>query len=115
MAGPYVGSLKLTSGQVLRVYQAATVAVGTYLPVEINGDAVSTSPTDFKVTTKCTAYDFITANTAGIFELVADGRQTGFMVVTDSSQAGTSIRTPLNIPLSPGVKYMLLERVTGAA
>jgi len=115
MAGPYVGSLKITSGQVLRVYQAATVAVGVYLPVEINGDATSTSPTDFKVTQKCTIYDFITSNTAGIFELIADGRQTGYMVISDASQAATSIRTPLNVPLVPGVKYMLLERVAGAA
>lgn len=116
MAGPYNSVMKFSNGEVLNIYQAANVAVGTELPVNKNGAAVVGSQVYFKFKENVDLIDFYSANTAGQFEIVADDDPTGKMLVTDAAVASTNNgRVTPRLTFRGGVQYKLLERVAGAA
>lgn len=112
----YTGNLYFSNRRRLSMHFASAVAVGTYLPVEINGAAVATSPTDFRVPEDgMMGIDFITNQTAGEIQIIADGVPTNRFILTDASQAATAIRPPVNLRFRKGVKYQLQVTVAGAA
>lgn len=121
MAGPYSSTFRLSNGQNLRVYQAANSAVGTYLPVEINGEVSSTSPTDFEVKSYCYIQDIITPQTAGIIEIVGGGVPSGITVLLDASftaaqpNRAASLPAPGTYQMAPGRRYRLQQKTAGAA
>lgn len=121
MAGPYTSTFRLSNGQSLRVYQAANAAVGTYCPVEINGEVASTSPTDFEVKSPCIVQDIITPNTAGIVEIVGGGVPSGITFLLDASFTATqpnrqaALPGPTTYQMVPGRRYRLVQRTAGAA
>lgn len=116
MVGPYESVMKFKSGKVLRIHQAASVAVGTELPVNLNGAVAATNGTMFRFTTPQTLSDFYTANTAGQFEIIADDEPSGVMFVTDAASVNTNqARVIPEITFRAGVNYKFIERVAGAA
>ena len=116
MAGPYSGRLKLANGQMVHIYFAASVAAGTYLPVDTVQPASSTSPQDFEVSSNTSILDFTTDETAGEFEFVSGGQPTGRFVETTATHAASNSGRPLiPIQLRAGVKYRLKQVVAGAA
>lgn len=116
MAGPYSANIIFSNRRRLSIYLAANVAVGTYLPCEINGAAVAGSPTSFRVPEDgMMAVDMITTETAGEFQIIADGVPTNRFIQVDASQAATAIRPPINLKFRRGVNYQLQMTVAGAA
>lgn len=116
MAGPYYGTIKFKNGQQARVYAAASVALGVYMPVETVGDVASTSPTQFRVQSQTDIDDWIAdATCTAIVEFVADGVPTGRFLNWSAEHAATAIRPPVRLTLRPGVAYGLIVRKAGAA
>lgn len=119
MAGPYTGYLQFSNGQTLQVHFAANVAIGTYLPVEINGAVASTSPTDFEVASPCRIVDFTTDETAGLMNVISSGTATTVNIPTTAKYAVTAngriSSLPTNRIFVPGRRYRLQMKVAGAA
>jgi hypothetical protein len=118
MAGPYIGVLSFTNGRQLSIYQAANVAVGTPLPVEVSGQASTSSDTFFMVPAGevWTVLDFVTGNLSGQVQVYKENLPSGKFFSTDATRAATASNRPM-IPLTfvPGVRYRLVESVQGAA
>lgn len=119
MAGPYYTTLKSTDGRVLNVYHAANQAVGTYLPVEMNGGVVSTSEKSFTINQPFTIDDWYTTVVDGTpnhqVEIVKNDNPTGRFLIPSAAMAATNnARKVQRVTLSPGV-YKLLTRVVGPA
>lgn len=119
MAGPYVGTFYFTNGRQLSFYQAANVAVGTPLPVETNGIALSTSDTFFMVPAGevWVVDDMVTSNTAGQVQVMKENFPTGKFFATDATRSPSTGTVRPRIPMTfvPGVRYKFVESVQGAA
>jgi len=87
-------------------YNAANGAVGTYLPVDMNQVAVSTSPTNFIIPERCYLVDYIAGAATGTVELISNGKSTSIMIDYATRGATNSGRQPLNIPLEVGTQVM---------
>lgn len=113
--------MRLSNGQSLRVYQAANQAAGTYLPVEINGEVSSTSPTDFEVKDECYVQDIITPQTQGIVEIIGGGVPSGITFLLDASftasqpNRAAALPRPGTYKMVPGRRYRLSQKTAGAA
>lgn len=121
MAGPYYSVIKSTDGRVLNVYHAASVAVGIYLPVEMNGAVASTSPTSFTIrpgenfTIDDVVSSVIDATPAHQVEIVKDDDPKARFFIFNAALATTNTaRKVQRLTLTPGV-YKLLTRVAGPA
>lgn len=121
MAGPYTTTIRLTNGQIIRAYQLANAAVGSYANVSINGEVASTSPTDFEVKSPCTIMDIVTPQTAGIIEIEGGGVASGIQILLDSTYTTANNNRQLSLPpkdaytLVPGRRYRLYQKTAGAA
>lgn len=119
MAGPYVGTFYFKNGRQLSFYQAANVAVGTALPVEVNGQAGTTSDTFFMVPAGeiWEVLDMTTSNTAGQVQIMRENLPSGKFFATDStrSPATGTVRPAIPLTFVPGVRYKFVESVQGAA
>lgn len=114
----YLSSLYFKNGKRLSIYQKTTHPVGDYLPCESAGVATATSSFEFSVPQGevWEVSDFVSSNTAGEFELIADGRPTQRYLPTDASRAANATsRPPIEMTLIPGIRYKLRETVAGAA
>lgn len=119
MAGPYVGTFYFTNGRQLSFYQAANVAVGTAIPVEVNGPATSTSDTFFMVPAGevWQVQDMVSANVAGQIQIMKENLPSGKFFPTDATRAATAGNQRPNLPFVfvPGIRYKFVESVQGAA
>lgn len=121
MAGPYTTTMRLSNGQVLRVYQAANQAAGTYCPVEINGEVASTSPIDFEVKSPCFIQDIVSPQTSGIVEIYGGQQASGINFVLDATWVVTnpnrlaSLPAPGTYTLVPNRRYRFYQKTAGAA
>lgn len=119
MAGPYYTTVKSKDGRVLNIYHAASVTVGTYLPVEVNGGVVSTSEKSFTIKENFTIDDLfssvIDATPPHQVEIVKNDDPSGKFLVLNAAMASTnSGRRVQELTLTPGT-YKLLTRVAGPA
>lgn len=115
MAAPYNLKMKFTNGKVLNAYIVTAVAVGTPLPVELNGAAIATSEKSFKVNQPLKIDDWYTDVPAGSLqvEFVKDDEPTSRYLCLDPSMASTNnARVVQKLTLSPGV-YKLVVKVAG--
>lgn len=119
MAGPYIGTFYFRNGRQLTFYQAANVAVGTSLPVEVYGQAGTGSDTFFMVPAGevWEVEDMTTSETAGQVQVYRENFPTGKYFATDATRATTAgnIRPKINMTFVPGVRYRFVQSVTGAA
>lgn len=121
MAGPYTTTWRLSNGQILRTYQAANAAVGSYSKCEINGEVSSTSPDDFEVSSPCFVQDIITPQTAGIVEIYGGGRPSGIQFMLDATYTTSNNNRMASLPagntymMVPGKRYRLYQKTAGAA
>lgn len=112
----YTVTAKFSNGQVLRAHCPTSMAVGTYLPVELNGAVAATSEKTFKFKQNVQLVDLYTDQTAGQIEIVADDDPTGTMWATDAAIAATNNgRVTVPTTFRGGVTYKLLVRIAGAA
>lgn len=121
MAGPYTSSFRLSNGQILRVYQLANAAVGSYAKCEINGEVASTSPDDFEVSSPCYIQDIITPQTAGIVEIYGSSKPSGIQILLDATYTTSNNNRAASLPagntytMVPGKRYRLYQKTVGAA
>lgn len=85
-------------------YNAANGAVGTYLRVDMNQIAVSTSPDNFIVPKTGYITEFIVGAATGTVEIISNGKSTGIFIDYASHQATNSGRPKLSIPVSKGTE-----------
>lgn len=112
----YQGNLYFSNRRRLSIHFPTNAAVGSFLPVQMNGQADANSPKDFRVPEDgMVAVDFITTQTQGEFQIIADGVPTNRFMPTDASQAATAIRPPVNLTFRRGVKYEIQMTAAGAA
>lgn len=114
----YQSYISFKNGKRLSIHQPTTAPVGSYLPCEANGVAGATSSVEFSVPQGevWEVSDFVSANTAGEFEIIADGRNTNRYLPTDASRAASAAnRPPISMTFVPGIRYKLRETVAGAA
>lgn len=112
----YTVYAKFSNGQVLQAHCATSVAVGTYLPVELNGPVAATSEKSFKFKENVTLVDLYTDQTSGQVEIVADDDPTGKHWLLNASIAATNTaRVTVPLQFRGGVQYKLLVRAAGAA
>lgn len=119
MAGPYYTTIKSKDGRVLNLYHAASQAIGTYIPVEVNGGVLSTSEKAFTIKEPFTIDDLFTtvidATPPHQVEIVKNDDPTGKFLVLNAAMASTNTgRRVQELTLSPGT-YKLLTRVAGPA
>lgn len=119
MAGPYYTTIKGKDGRVINVYHAANAAVGTYLPVEVNGGVASTSEKSFTIKVPFTIDDWFTtvvdASPAHQVEIVKNDDPTGRFLIPSAAMASTNnARRVQELTLTPGT-YKLMVRVAGPA
>lgn len=96
----------------LSLYNAASAAVGTYLPVEFSQTATVNSPLDWKCPANCEIYDFIAGPATGQFEIIANGAPVQFDLDNAAQQASSNGRCiPVGFKFVAGVNYRF--RVTG--
>lgn len=110
----------MSDGSIIQCHFASSVAVGTLLPVEVNGAVSATlSPTTFKVTKPVRIVDFVTDETAGMIRLVSEGKDTDKMIQTTAAYAVTNQARPMKAIsrwiFVPGKTYSLKVIVAGAA
>lgn len=112
----YTVYAKFNNGQVLQAHCASSMAVGTYMPVELNGAVASTSEKSFKFKENVTLVDLYTDETAGQCEIVSDDEPSGKHWLLNASIAPTNTaRVTVPLVFRAGVQYKLLVRAAGAA
>lgn len=115
----YTGYLQFSNGQTLQMHFATSVAIGTYLPVEINGAVAATSPTDFEVASPTRIVDFTTDQTAGLMNIVSAGAPSTINIPTTAKYATSAVGRQSSLPTNrvfvPGKRYRIQMKVAGAA
>lgn len=100
----------------INTYRAATAAAGTYIGLDQNQIAASTSPQDTFIPKDCYLVDYVAVtDTAGVVELVSNGRKTGIFMTVASHTASNAGRPPLRVPLKAGTQLRMQVAVTFAA
>ncbi|HJJ48182.1 MAG TPA: hypothetical protein O0X39_04205 [Methanocorpusculum sp.] len=106
MAGPYHITLEMKSGRSVDLYAAASAAVGTNLPCEKLGDAISTSPDSFVWDIQNDAItDVFFGCSSGAVELIREGNNTGVIFRAAQNQASQAGRKLHNVALVAGATY----------
>lgn len=119
MAGPYTLRMKFDNGTIVNGYVAGGNTVGTLIPVEINGGAVSTSEKSFKLKQGAVLRDLTTnvpdaaaGTPSAMLEIIADDDPKGKYLTLDASQSTTNTAryTPA-LEFRAGVTYKLSVKV----
>jgi len=88
----------------ISAYNAANGAVGTFLPTDQTGVALSTSPQSFICPKNCYLTDFIAGAATGTVELISNGKSTGIFIDYSTRQATNAGRRETRIPIARGTE-----------
>lgn len=113
----YTDYIKLKSGRVITTHHASAVADGTLLPVRSDGSiAGANDNTYFVLPHDDEIIDHVTTQTAGMAMIVANGNETGYVLITTAANAASiANRGVPHAILRGGVVYNIKKKGAGAA
>lgn len=108
MVGPYKLKLQGPAGVAVRMYVAASAAVGSYLPCDKSAIPNASSPDSVRFNKPVQITDVISttaAGAAGAFEVIKDGNPTGVIFEVDANYSTNTARQKFNFLLEADAEY----------